>query len=80
MKADDAVTSGKAAEVFARMVRKNSAGRAILSTTTRKALAHCSHYTRRSLCRWMPDTSPAVDAFAIGNAIIELGGGRQNHG
>ena len=74
-KSDDAVTSGRAAEIFGRMV-KAMGGPADFVDNCGKHLA------------WAPIVRPihasgflaAADTRAIGNAIIELGGGRHTVG
>jgi thymidine phosphorylase len=71
-KCDDAVTSGKAAEIFGRMTAALGGPADIVENYDR--------YLPRA-----PVTRPvhaegivsAVDTFAVGNAIIELGGGRR---
>jgi len=73
-KADEAVTSGKAAEVFARMVHELG-GPADIIDNYQEFLPTAAV----SLAVHPADAGyvAAVDAFAIGNAIIELGGGRR---
>ena len=73
-KADDAVTSGKAAEVFARMVHELGGPADIIDNY--RALLPTAAVT---LAVHPADAGyvAAVDAFAVGNAIIELGGGRR---
>ncbi len=73
-KTDEAVTSGKAAEIFEKMVRG-------LGGPADFVMTYAAHLPKA------PVTMPvfakqegvlaAVDAFALGNAIIELGGGRR---
>jgi len=71
---DDAVTSGRAAEAFARMVKElggpgdiidNCQQHLPVAPVTREVFATGAGFLAR------------VDAFALGNAIIELGGGRR---
>ncbi len=73
-KANEAVTSGKAAEVFARMVRELG-GPADLVDNYEKHLPAAPI----SQAVYTADSGyvATVDAFALGNAIIELGGGRR---
>ncbi len=73
-KADEAVTSGKAAEVFARMVHELG-GPADIIDNYRELLPTAAV----TLAVYPVDAGyvAAVDAFTIGNAIIELGGGRR---
>ena len=71
-KVDEAVTSGKAAEVFARMVHELGGPGDIVDNYEKylpTAAITQSVYTADA------GYVAAVDAFAIGNAIIELGGG-----
>ena len=73
-KVDEAVTSGKAAEVFARMVHELGGPGDIVDNYEKylpTAAITQSVYTADA------GYVAAVDAFAIGNAIIELGGGRR---
>jgi len=72
---DNAVTSGRAAEVFARMVQElggpgdivdNYQRHLPVAPVTREVFAADEGFLA------------SVDAFAVGNAIIELGGGRRN--
>jgi len=73
-KTDEAVTSGKAAEIFEKMVFELGGPKDFINT-------YANHLPKA------PVTAPvfakqdgvlaAVDAFALGNAIIELGGGRR---
>jgi len=73
-KVDEAVTSGKAAEVFARMVHELGGPGDIIDNYEKylpTAAITQSVYTADA------GYVAAVDAFAIGNAIIELGGGRR---
>jgi len=73
-KVDEAVTSGKAAEVFARMVHELGGPGDIVDNYEKYLPAAAitqSVYTADA------GYVAAVDAFAIGNAIIELGGGRR---
>jgi len=73
-KADEAVTSGKAVEVFARMVHELG-GPADIIDNYEKHLPTAA----ATLAVHPADAGyvAAVDAFALGNAIIELGGGRR---
>ncbi len=73
-KADEAVTSGKAAEVFARMVHELG-GPADIIDNYQKLLPTAAV----TLAVHPADAGyvAAVDAFVVGNAIIELGGGRR---
>ncbi len=73
-KADEAVTSGKAAEVFARMVHELG-GPADIIDNYQKFLPTAAV----TLAVYAVDAGyvAAVDAFAVGNAVIELGGGRR---
>ncbi len=73
-KADEAVTSGKAAEVFARMVRELG-GPGDIVDNYEKHLPTAA--ITQSVYAADAGYVAAVDAFAIGNAIIELGGGRR---
>ena len=76
-KVDDAVTSGRAAEIFDRMVVALGGPVDFVSTWR-------SHLPEAPIVKpvvpekegWLAE----VDAFAIGNAIIELGGGRRRLG
>jgi len=73
-KVDEAVTSGKAAEVFSRMVHELGGPGDIIDNYEKylpTAVITQSVYTTDA------GYVAAVDAFAIGNAIIELGGGRR---
>ena len=73
-KVDEAVTSGKAAEVFARMVRELGGPGDIIENYEKylpTAAITQAVYTADA------GYVAAVDAFALGNAIIELGGGRR---
>ncbi len=76
-RADSAVTSGKAAEVFAQMVHELGGPADIVDH-------HEKHLPRASFTRAVfaieDGYVATVDAFAIGNAIIELGGGRRAMG
>lgn len=76
-KADRAVTSGKAAEVFARMVRELG-GPGDIVENYGKHLPHAAV----SFPVYAGDTGyiGAVDTFALGNTIIKLGGGRKTMG
>jgi len=73
-KVEEAVTSGKAAEVFAQMVHELGGPGDLVdkysnylpqAPITKEVFANESGYVA------------AVDAFAVGNAVIELGGGRR---
>lgn len=72
--ADDAVTSGRAAEVFAQMVHELGGPGDIVDNYAR-------HLQSAPLVREVHAVNSgyltSVDAFAVGNAIIELGGGRR---
>lgn len=73
-KVDEAVTSGKAAEVFARMVYELGGPVDIVDNyETHLPIAPVSQAVYPADAGYVA----AVDAFAIGNAIIELGGGRR---
>ena len=76
-KADNAVTSGKAAEIFARMVHELG-GPADIVDNYAKHLpdAPCTQAVFAVEAGYIA----TVDAFALGNAIIELGGGRRSMG
>jgi thymidine phosphorylase len=73
-KVDEAVTSGKAAEVFARMVHELG-GPGDIVDNYEKYLPAAPH----TQAVYPADAGyvAAVDAFAVGNAVIELGGGRR---
>jgi thymidine phosphorylase len=74
VKVDQAVTSGRAAEVFARMVYELGGPVDIVENYD----AHLP--TAAVTLAVYPDVAgyvAAVDAFAVGNAVIELGGGRR---
>jgi thymidine phosphorylase len=73
-KVDEAVTSGKAAEVFAQMVHELG-GPGDIIDNYEKYLPAAPH----TQAVYAADAGyvAAVDAFVIGNAIIELGGGRR---
>ena len=75
VKVDEAVTSGRALEVFARMVSALG-GPSDFIENPEKYLA------RAPVIRPIHADGilAAVDAFAVGNAIIELGGGRREVG
>ena len=76
-KVDEAVTSGKAAEVFARMVRELGGPTDIVEKyTDHLPQAAVKHEVFSNESGYVA----AVDAFAVGNAIIELGGGRRTMG
>lgn len=72
--ADDTVTSGRAAEVFAQMVHELGGPGDIVDNYAR-------HLQSAPLVREVHAVNSgyltSVDAFAVGNAIIELGGGRR---
>jgi thymidine phosphorylase len=72
---DDAVTSGKAAEVFGRMV-------AALGGPADFVENHEKYLPRAPVVRpvYAAGVLAEVDARAVGNAIIELGGGRRRVG
>ncbi len=73
-KVDEAVTSGKAAEVFARMVYELGGPVDIVDNyEMHLPIAPVSQAVYPADAGYVA----AVDAFAIGNAIIELGGGRR---
>ncbi len=73
-KVDEAVTSGRAAEVFARMVYELGGPVDIVDNyETHLPIAPVSQAVYPADAGYVA----AVDAFAIGNAIIELGGGRR---
>ena len=72
---DDAVTSGRAAEVFGRMT-------AALGGPTDFVEKYQRYLPQASVVRPVlaDGIVTAVDTYAVGNAIIELGGGRRNVG
>ena len=73
-KVDEAVTSGRAAEVFARMVYELGGPVDIVDNyETHLPIAPVSQAVYPADAGYVA----AVDAFAIGNVIIELGGGRR---
>ncbi len=73
-KADEAVTSGKAAEIFSRMVHElGGPGDFIDSYKKHLPVAPISRAVYAATAGYVA----AVDAFELGNAIIELGGGRR---
>ena len=73
-KVDEAVTSGRAAEVFARMVYELGGPVDIVDNyETHLPIAPVSQAVYPADAGYVA----AVDAFAVGNAIIELGGGRR---
>ena len=76
-KVNEAVTSGKAAEVFARMVHELG-GPADIVDNCEKHLPTAS--ITQAVFPADAGFVAAVDAFAVGNAIIELGGGRRTLG
>ncbi len=73
-KADDAVTSGKAAEAFDRMVQAMGGPKNFVDT-------YATHLPKAEfeipVFAEAEGYLAAVDAFALGNSIIELGGGRR---
>jgi thymidine phosphorylase len=73
-KVEEAITSGKAAEVFARMVHALGGPGDIVDNYVRylpaAPLTRAVHSADAGYVA-------AVDAFAVGNAVIELGGGRR---
>ena len=73
-KVDEAVTSGRAAEVFARMVYELGGPVDIVDN-------HGMHLPTAAVTQAVyPEAAgyvAAVDAFAVGNTVIELGGGRR---
>ena len=72
--ANEAVTSGKAAEVFSRMVRElGGPGDFIENHATYLPAAPVTLEVLPAQAGFIAK----VDAFALGNAIIELGGGRR---
>ena len=74
VKVDETVTSGKAAEVFARMVHELGGPGDFMDNYEKhlpKAMLTKAVYAAQD------GHIAAVDAFAVGNAIIELGGGRR---
>lgn len=73
-KTDAAVTSGKAAEIFEKMVR--GLGGPADFVTTYAAHLPKAPVTKPVFAR-QEGVLAAVDAFALGNAIIDLGGGRR---
>lgn len=76
-KVDEAVTSGKAAEVFGQMVQELG-GPADIVDNYQKHLpsAPVTHSVHAAEAGYVV----AVDAFAVGNSVIELGGGRRTMG
>jgi len=76
-KADEAVTSGKAAELFARMVHALG-GPGDIVDNYEKHLPTAA--VTQAVFAAKAGYVAAVDAFALGNAIIELGGGRRAMG
>lgn len=76
-RADEAVTSGKAAEAFARMVHELGGPADIIEN-------YDKHLPAAKVTRdvYSADTGyvAAVDVYKLGNAIIELGGGRRSLG
>ena len=73
-KVADAVTSGRAAEVFARMVKElGGPGDIVDNYKKHLPVAPVMHEVFAA----RPGFLASVDAFALGNAIIELGGGRR---
>lgn len=76
-KTEDAVTSGKAAEVFDKMVQ-GLGGPANFVDTYATHLPRANHEIPVFAAN--DGYLSSVDAFAVGNAIIELGGGRRTLG
>jgi thymidine phosphorylase len=74
-KCDDAVTSGKAAEIFGRMTAALGGPADIVEN-------YDQYLPRAPVIRTVHAEGivSAVDTFAVGNAIIELGGGRRTVG
>ncbi len=74
VKVEEAVTSGRAAEVFARMVHELGGPSDIVDNYERYLPA-----APHTQAVYPVDAGyvAAVDAFAVGNAVIELGGGRR---
>ena len=77
VKADDAVTSGKAAEIFGQMVHELG-GPADIVDNYEKHLPDAPF--TQAIFAVEAGYIATVDAFALGNAIIELGGGRRSMG
>jgi thymidine phosphorylase len=76
-KVDEAVTSGRAAEVFSRMVHAlGGPGDIVDSYEKHLPTAPLTQAVFAAEAGYVA----AVDAFALGNAIIELGGGRRAMG
>lgn len=73
-KVDEAVTSGRAAEVFARMVHELGGPGDIVDSYERY-LPAAPH--TQAIHSANAGYVAAVDAFTLGNAVIELGGGRR---
>ena len=76
-KVDDAVTSGRAAEVFSNMVVELG-GPADLLENSEKHLPMAAIH--RAVSGHQNGYISAVDTMRVGNAIIELGGGRRKLG
>ena len=72
---DEAVTSGKAAEIFGRMVAALGGPRDFTDN-------YANHLAKAPVVRplFAEGVVTAVDTRAVGNAIIELGGGRRTVG
>ena len=76
-KVDEAVTSGKAAEVFGQMVQElGGPGDIVDNYQKHLPNAPVTHAVHAAESGYVV----AVDAFAVGNSIIELGGGRRAMG
>ena len=76
-KVDEAVTSGRAAEVFARMVHALGGPGDIVDNYEKHLPAAA---VAQAVFAVDAGFVAAVDAFALGNTIIELGGGRRTMG
>lgn len=77
VKVEEAVTSGRAAEVFARMVSElGGPGDIIEQYREHLPVAPITRAVHAANSGYVA----SVDAFEIGNAIIELGGGRRSLG
>lgn len=76
-KVDETVTSGKAAEVFNRMVQElGGPGDIVDNYQNHLPTAPVTRVVHAAKAGYVV----AVDAFAVGNSIIELGGGRRAMG
>jgi thymidine phosphorylase len=76
-KVNEAVTSGRAAEVFSRMVQQlGGPGDIVENYPKHLPVAPLTQEVFATEAGFIAN----VDAFALGNAIIELGGGRRNLG